>query len=514
MSSCPVRRAAPALDAAVFVAFVTLVAIGVATHELAHDETQAWNIARTADWPWQVPYLNRYEGHPPLWAVLLWPLTRTGNPFWLQAFSAGIAVAAVALLLRDAPFRPSVRALLPFGAYFVYHYAVLARPYGLALLIVAALAVVLRRGSGHPVAPAALCGALAATSAFGIVLSVPLALFAYAECRRRRRLASGETAAACALYLGLALAAGLSVVLPVAATEFEQTVRSGERLRPSAAWLTAALNAFPNFRTLPLGLGGFLQGVPAAYGGLLAASAVALASVGIVLRRHAHALFAWVLSIAAVAGLAAYTSTTEERYLGHLFLAALLLLWATDGSEPSPRHARPRPARATRVGTLAGAVLVATLCYHAAVGLAAIGYDAVNERTPWRRAARVVGPLLEAEDAVLINDYGYPLVPLLAWLDRPARDMYCGGCTTRFSRWGRLQRTGAAGLRAEWCALESAGASVIAITGRSRFAQVPGVESLGTWGPGQRDFRPRPALVLRLVDAAALCSDDADALLE
>ena len=490
------------VDALALLAFLTLVAIGAATHELAHDEAQAWNIARTARWPWQVPFLNRYEGHPPFWTVLLWPFTLTGDPRWLQGFSAVLAASAVALLLLDGPFPARVRLLVPFGAYPLYDYAVLARPYGMALVVAALLATVLRRGSGRLLVPAVLCGVLAATSAFGIVLSVPLAAFAYVECARRRPPPVREIALACFVYGGLALAAGLAVLLPVVTNEFEQTMRAGERVRPSAVWLTAATNAFPHFRTLPFGLGQRLWQTPALYAAVTGVGVLAFVAVGVRLRAAPHALAAWVVAALGTAGLAAYTSTTEERYLGHVFVAALTLLWATDASR-GPARVRTRPDRA------ADALLVAVLIYHALIGAASIGYDVLNERTPWRRAAATIGPVLEDDGAVVLNDYGYAAVTLLAWLDRPAVDLDCGGCVTRFSRWDVVERADRRHLRASWCALERRGQPVVAITPSERFADVPGVQSIGEWGPGQRDWQPRSAKALRLVDPSALCAPGA-----
>ena len=45
-------------------------------HELWRDELQAWSIAKASTSPLDVIRNTQFEGRPPLWQLLLWPLTR------------------------------------------------------------------------------------------------------------------------------------------------------------------------------------------------------------------------------------------------------------------------------------------------------------------------------------------------------------------------------------------------------------------------------------------------------
>ena len=72
------------VDLGIYLLFGIVLLITMLNHELAHDEAQAWNIARSAaQWP-KVIWHSRHEGHSPFWFLALWPLTLTGNPVFMQ----------------------------------------------------------------------------------------------------------------------------------------------------------------------------------------------------------------------------------------------------------------------------------------------------------------------------------------------------------------------------------------------------------------------------------------------
>ena len=57
-------------------------------HELWRDELQAWSIAKASTSPLDVIRNTQFEGRPPLWQLLLWPLTRlfdNPNAFYSQS---------------------------------------------------------------------------------------------------------------------------------------------------------------------------------------------------------------------------------------------------------------------------------------------------------------------------------------------------------------------------------------------------------------------------------------------
>ncbi len=105
-------------------------------HEMWRDELMAWLIARDAETPWQILSIIKYEGHPSLWYLLMWPLAHLSwNPWWMQVLHSLIAGAAVLVLLRYAPFPWAVRGVLALGYFFAYEWAVISRNYAVSVLL-------------------------------------------------------------------------------------------------------------------------------------------------------------------------------------------------------------------------------------------------------------------------------------------------------------------------------------------------------------------------------------------
>lgn len=105
-------------------------------HEMWRDEVRALSIALDAESVWDLFATLRNEGHPFLWywilrsAYWLWP-----TPVVLQVVSILIGFAAVTLFLKKAPFPLIVRLLFIFGALPLANYSVLARNYGISMLL-------------------------------------------------------------------------------------------------------------------------------------------------------------------------------------------------------------------------------------------------------------------------------------------------------------------------------------------------------------------------------------------
>jgi hypothetical protein len=123
----------PALLALAFTATLGLV---MSRHEMWRDEIMAWLMARDARTPWDVFATIKYEGHPALWYLLMWPAAHLSwNPAGMQVVHALLAGAAVFVLLRWAPFPWAVRIVLALGYFPAYEWGVLARNYAVSVLL-------------------------------------------------------------------------------------------------------------------------------------------------------------------------------------------------------------------------------------------------------------------------------------------------------------------------------------------------------------------------------------------
>lgn len=144
-------------------------------HEMWRDEIQAWLLARDSTGPVDLFHNMRYEGHPPLWHLLLMPLTRiTNNPFAMQLLSLCIAAATVFLTAKYAPFNPLHKILFTFGFFPFYEYGLITRNYGLGLLLAILVCVFLPRRYQNPWPLAGALFLLAHSSVHACILAIAI----------------------------------------------------------------------------------------------------------------------------------------------------------------------------------------------------------------------------------------------------------------------------------------------------------------------------------------------------
>jgi hypothetical protein len=151
--------------ALVVLAYLPVAIFAITHHEMWRDELHCWLEARDSATPWDVVRNRAYDGHPPLWYLLLWVLEKTTHdPRSMQIVHVAIATAVVWVFASRAPFGRAVRALFPFGYFMAYEYVAISRCYGLALLFVVLLCAHHRRRFERPVVTALLLAALALTT--------------------------------------------------------------------------------------------------------------------------------------------------------------------------------------------------------------------------------------------------------------------------------------------------------------------------------------------------------------
>ncbi|MDE5940191.1 MAG: hypothetical protein K2H37_14075 [Lachnospiraceae bacterium] len=147
-------------------------------HEPFFDEAEAWQIARSVTLKTLLFETTHYEGHPPLWHLILMPLAKAGAPYELSRTLVSLAFmgAAVFLLLWYAPFPRLVRLLLPFTYFFFYQYGVISRVYCVMTLAFVLLAMAYRRRNEKPGRYVMVLVLLCVTQAYGLVFAGGLAL--------------------------------------------------------------------------------------------------------------------------------------------------------------------------------------------------------------------------------------------------------------------------------------------------------------------------------------------------
>jgi hypothetical protein len=122
-------------DWSLFMSFSLLSVVGVLNHELWMDEAHHWLIARESTSVVNLFYNMRYEGHPALWNLLLYIITRfTHNPLSMQLLNVFISISAVYVFLRYAPWSKTFKTLFILGYFTLYEYTVISRNYALVML--------------------------------------------------------------------------------------------------------------------------------------------------------------------------------------------------------------------------------------------------------------------------------------------------------------------------------------------------------------------------------------------
>ena len=343
-----IRRALPyALTAA----FLAVVAAVTARHEMWRDEAQAWLLARDAASPLALLRAMKYEGHPGLWHLILWPLAHLSwNPAWMQAAHVAIAAGAAFILLRFAPFSWPVKILLLGGYYFAYEWGVIARNYavGVALLF-GFCALYEQRWLRFPILGVLLfllCHASIYTLLIVIVLLPTLAIefaVSYAvRCRGAERCLGrfllGLAIGACGVY------AGIRQVAPPPDTGFAAAWHwrwSPERMQSVAGAVPNAYLPVPvaqaefwntcRFLEEPAGEGGAFWIPPKERAGFVF---IALAAGSLFFLKRPWLIVPYWLGTFALLAFFYVKYPGAHRHHGHLWLLFVALLWMSYGYRP------------------------------------------------------------------------------------------------------------------------------------------------------------------------------------
>ncbi len=173
-------------DVALTLPFVIFFLVQLAHHQMWRDEINAFGLAiASPDLPTLFHYIH-YEGHPWLWYVLLWMVSRISIlPAAMQCLQAVIGTAIYLMIGVASPFKTWEKLLL-FTCYFVsFEYTVMTRMYGVLLLLAL---IYIRRRALYPArvcSNAVLLGLMACTDLTGVVMSFALlaeyAFAAYGE---------------------------------------------------------------------------------------------------------------------------------------------------------------------------------------------------------------------------------------------------------------------------------------------------------------------------------------------
>lgn len=444
------------------VAFFAVCAFTTLHHQMWRDELQAWMLARDSA---SLPALFRelkYEGHPGLWYVLLFFLTRfTHAPEAMQALHVGIATAGACVVARFSPFTKLQRGLLVFGYFSLFEYGAISRNYGLGMLLTFVLCAVWRRQWRRPIVPALVLVAMAHTNIYTFILALAFCVsatmrFVFDRQFRQTLLTMPMQAigAVALVLVGMGLSAlqlrpppdsafvvgwhfwpgPESLYEGASASRFAVAKVAAQKLAAAIGTIWKAYVPIPKPQmefwntNILQGRWSFFQPLPAV---LLIAWVVAL------LRRRP-----WALVFFGV-GVTALVTFTYAKYFGYLrhqgaqFVLLIAALWlagdaARDNVSEEPALAAPaQPGRILEYAArgknapessirlmLVSGVFTALLAIHAIVALLACGIDWFVPFSASRQTARY---LQQQHLAVhpIVGHWDYTASALSGLLDRP-----------------------------------------------------------------------------------------------
>jgi hypothetical protein len=130
----------------VFVLYIIVAWYVMQHHELWGDEIHSWNIAKASGSFFDLVSNTRYEGHPPLWYIILWSVSKfSHDTASIQVAHLIIAYLIVFIILFYSPFSLFIKTLIPFGYFFLFEYAILCRNYAIGILIAFCICIIMHK---------------------------------------------------------------------------------------------------------------------------------------------------------------------------------------------------------------------------------------------------------------------------------------------------------------------------------------------------------------------------------
>ena len=165
-------------------------------HEPWRDEADAWLAARDLPLAGMVPVWTAHAGTPVLWYLILKTIVHSGLPYTAETIVNLLLMwTAAAMLLFAAPLTRLTKILVLSSYFFAFEYAVIARSYALAILLIF-LALTLRK---RPIAFAIVAAALFNVNVHGAIFAGLLFLLT-TRWSQRLIMAAGAAVAAWQLW--------------------------------------------------------------------------------------------------------------------------------------------------------------------------------------------------------------------------------------------------------------------------------------------------------------------------
>ncbi len=145
-------------------------------HEMWRDEIQAWSIAKASSTPLDVIRNTQFEGRPPLWQLIIWPLTQAfDNPNVMKILTFLMGSIAIWIWLHRSSQPLFLRAIISFGFLLTGGYFVHSRDYIAMFFLLMLVTETFRRRGISNTFIFLICG-LSLINLFGLIIAGALVL--------------------------------------------------------------------------------------------------------------------------------------------------------------------------------------------------------------------------------------------------------------------------------------------------------------------------------------------------
>ncbi|OFX69100.1 MAG: hypothetical protein A2X12_05095 [Bacteroidetes bacterium GWE2_29_8] len=165
----------------IFFIYILTVLITIHNHEPWTDEAHAWLLAKEFTFS-NFFTLTQYEIMPPLWLIILIPIAKLGLTYAVMNYLNGIIVIiGMGFFFLRSHLCFKIRTLILFSYPFLFEYPIIARTYGIALLLLFIISSVYNYRLRRPLLFSFLLGMLSMTNVFMIFPALLLGIYFIAE---------------------------------------------------------------------------------------------------------------------------------------------------------------------------------------------------------------------------------------------------------------------------------------------------------------------------------------------
>lgn len=301
----------------------------MAHHEIWLDEAHHFLLARDSHSVSELFFNARYEGHPLIWNLILFAITRLSpEPVWMQVVHSVIVISAAVVLVIYAPFYRIEKVLVLSGYYFLFEYNLLSRNYSLMLLALFAGIVLINRK--RYIAAAIALVILANVHLFGVFVGLSTILLLATEMLRQQRspLSREVVVGLCILTTGMALSLW-QVIPPMDSSAYEQGSQSSamDRLLRMSAVFMKAFIPIPEMMNHHFWNSNILMSISKPFSAGL--SIILFIVPAFTLRRHLQVFAFFYAGIAMLFVFLFATNLNVVRHFGFVFVLYLASEWLT-----------------------------------------------------------------------------------------------------------------------------------------------------------------------------------------